>query len=390
MNQFTFEGREKSVLIGGMVLGLVCLALSFFMDGSPHAGEIHSRFWTNFLHNAVFFTGIALMAGFFMCASITAWAGWYTTFKRVWESMSLFLIIGLAFMLFIGIGVLLGWNHLYHWADADTVINDTIINGKAGFLNTGWYLGGTIVFGGIWYFILRRIRSLSLLEEKEGGHTEHQFHKKIRVWAVAYLPLAGFGSAALVWLWIMSVDAHWYSTLFAWYTGASWFVSMICMTLLLLMFLKGRGYFNTVTTEHIHDIGKLLFAFSIFWTYLWFSQYMLIWYSNNGEETIYFKPVRKLNKPFRYNLSGLGILAFGATLENYIVFEVIKNSPAEKIGIQKGDIIKKIGWLESKHFSLYSIEEMLSRRPGKKIKFKIKRGEELLEKIIVLEAYIRL
>jgi len=111
---------------------------------------------------------------------------------------------------------------------------------------------------------------------------------------------------------------------------------------------------------------------------------------NYLEETIYFKPVRKLNKPFRYNLSGLGILAFGATLENYIVFEVIKNSPADKIGIQKGDIIKKIGWLESKHFSLYSIEEMLSRRPGKKIKFKIKRGEELLEKIIVLEDYIRL
>jgi len=319
VKNFTFTGGMRITLLVGIVIGALSLALTFFGDDGHH-----SRFWSNLLHNSVFFTGIALMAGFFMCASITAWAGWYTTFKRVWESMSLFLIIGLAFMLFIGIGVLLGWNHLYHWADADTVINDTIINGKAGFLNTGWYLGGTIVFGGIWYLILRRIRSLSLLEEKEGGHTEHQFHQKIRVWAVAYLPLAGFGSAALVWLWIMSVDAHWYSTLFAWYTGASWFVSMICMTLLLLMFLKGRGYFNTVTTEHIHDIGKLLFAFSIFWTYLWFSQYMLIWYANVGEETIYFK----------HRMDNYPILFYGNLIINFLLpfFVLMRNSTKRKFG----------------------------------------------------------
>ncbi len=319
VKNFTFTGGMRITLLVGMAIGLLSLGLTYLGDDGTH-----TRFWSNLLHNSVFFTGIALMAGFFMCASITAWAGWYTTFKRVWESMSLFLIVGLVFMLIIGIGVWQGWNHLYHWADAETVVTDTIINGKAGFLNSGWYIGGTIIFGGLWYLILSRIRGLSIAEEKNGNDGDYNYHQKIRVWAVAYLPIAGFGSAALVWLWIMSVDAHWYSTLFAWYCGASWFVSMISMTLMLLMFLKGRGYFSSVTPEHIHDIGKLIFAFSIFWTYLWFSQYMLIWYANVGEETIYFK----------HRMDHYPVLFYGNIVINFLLpfFVLMRNSTKRKFG----------------------------------------------------------
>ena len=92
----------------------------------------------------------------------------------------------------------------------------------------------------------------------------------------------------MIWLWVMSVDAHWYSTMFAWYATASWACACFSLTILTLIYMKSLGYFQNMTDEHFHDLGKYLFAFSIFWTYLWFSQYMLIWYSNNGEETIYF------------------------------------------------------------------------------------------------------
>ncbi len=85
------------------------------------------------------------------------------------------------------------------------------------------------------------------------------------------LPIFGFTSAAMIWQWVMSVDAHWYSTLFAWYSTASAFVSMIALTILLIIFLKNKGYFTVVNDNHIHDLGKFLFAISIFWTYLWFS-----------------------------------------------------------------------------------------------------------------------
>ncbi len=285
---YNLTGRTRTVLFGGMLLGLVCLLYTWF--GINHSDDtLHTRFWANFLHNSVFFTGIALMAGFFMSVSITAWAGWYVVFKRVWESMSLFLIIGLILMTIMGISTFLGWNTLYHWNDAESVAHDKILQGKSGFLNRYWYLFGTVILLAIWTFIVSRIRSLSLAEEENGNSEEFSYHHTIRKYAATYLPIAGFGSAALVWQWIMSIDAHWYSTMFAWYTGASWFVSMIALTILILLFLKNKGYYQNVSVEHLHDLGKFLFAFSIFWTYVWFSQYMLIWYANVGEETIYFK-----------------------------------------------------------------------------------------------------
>src|SRR5699024_10175371 len=86
-----------------------------------------------------------------------------------------------------------------------------------------------------------------------------------------------------------SVDPHWYSTLFAWYSSASWAVAAFCLTILVAIWLKSRGYYESITIEHLHDLGKYVFAFSIFWTYLWFAQYMLIWYGNIGEEVVYFQ-----------------------------------------------------------------------------------------------------
>jgi len=315
---YDFTAKTKMTLTIGMVVGLLCLGLTWFGDDG-----LHTRFWSNFLHNSVFFTGIGLMAGFFMCVSITAWAGWYVVFKRVWESMSMFLIIGLMLMLVLAFGVFFDFHHLYHWADEASVASDVILQGKAGFLNKYFYLIGTVVLVGLWWFIVTRIRSLSLAEEKN-GLDGFNYHYSIRKWAAFYLPLAGFGSAFVVWQWIMSVDAHWYSTMFAWYTGASWFVSMICLTILILLYLKSKGLYQNVSTEHFHDLGKFLFAFSIFWTYVWFSQYMLIWYANVGEETIYFKE-RLTNYPALFYIN---------LLINFIApfFILMRNDTKRKMG----------------------------------------------------------
>ncbi|MCH5599744.1 hypothetical protein [Niabella ginsengisoli] len=94
--------------------------------------------------------------------------------------------------------------------------------------------------------------------------------------------------SSLPWLWLMSIDAHWFSTMYSWYTFASTFVAGIALITLYVVFLKNNGLLPAVNKEHLHDLGKFMFAFSIFWTYLWFSQFMLIWYSNQPEETIYF------------------------------------------------------------------------------------------------------
>jgi hypothetical protein len=283
MNQFKFEGKLKTTFLIMMLIGVISMVMTFIGDD-----EFHSRFWSNFLHNSVFFTGIGMMALFMLCAKITAFAGWHTVFKRTWEAYSLFLIVGLVLMLIVAAGIWGGWHHLYHWADAESVATDPILQGKSGFLNKGWYTFGTLILVGVWILIATRIRSLSKKEDESGDST-FGHHKKMRIWAAAGLPILGFTSAAMIWQWVMSVDAHWYSTLFAWYNAASMMVAMVAFTILCLIYLKSKGYLVRMTEEHLHDLGKYMFAFSIFWTYLWFSQYMLIWYGNVGEETIYFK-----------------------------------------------------------------------------------------------------
>lgn len=307
-----------------MALGALCLLLTLFV----YDDALHTRFWTNYLQNAVFFTGIGFISLFIIAAFTTALAGWYTVIKRVFEAYSLFMIPGLILMTLVIVGVWGHWHHLYHWADSDLVDPtkpeyDTIIAGKSGFLNKGWYTFGTFIIVGTWIFFALKVRSLSLDEDKTGTPAfEH--HRILRIWSAAFLPIAGFSSAAMIWQWVMSVDAHWYSTLFAWYTAASWFVSAMALMILTVIYLKSQGYLENVTAEHLHDLGKFMFAISIFWTYLWFSQYMLIWYGNIGEETIYY----------RHRFDNYPVLFFGNLFMNFVIpfLILMRNDTKRKYG----------------------------------------------------------
>jgi hypothetical protein len=122
----------------------------------------------------------------------------------------------------------------------------------------------------------------------------------------------------------MSVDAHWYSTLFAWYSMTSWWLGACALTIMLVIYLKSKGYLEKVTKEHLHDLAKFMFAFSIFWTYCWFSQYMLIWYTNNGEETVYFFQ-RKNDFP---------VLFFGNLVINFVLpfLILLRNTTKRRFG----------------------------------------------------------
>ncbi len=335
MDQFVFDTKKRWVLGGGIILGVLCLLITFIGDD-----QFHTRFWTNYLHNTVFFTGIALMSLFILAAFTTAFAGWSTLIKRIWEAYSLFLIPGLILLLLVVAGIWGHWHHLYHWADADAVKTDRILLGKSGFLNKYWYTFGTLIIVGMWIFFARKIRSHSLAEDVNGQGVDFSYHRKIRILSVIFLPIAGFTSAAMIWQWIMSLDAHWYSTLFAWYTGASWFLAAMALTILTIIYLKSQGYLPNVTSDHLHDLGKYLFGISVFWTYLWFSQYMLIWYANVGEETIYFRERLDNYKP----------LFFLNLVFNFIApfFVLMRNDTKRKVGtIAFASIVVFIGhWLD--------------------------------------------
>ncbi len=326
MKQFTFEAKQKNFLMAMMGLGLLCLILSFVFEPSQiAAGGFHARFWSNFLHNAVFFTGMAFMITFVIAAFTIAYAGWYVVFKRIWEAFSQFLIPGLVLMALIGVAVFLHFNHIYHWADEEAVAADEILKGKSSFLNKYWYLFGTLLIVGAWIFFAKKFRQLSLQEDIDGNQvTNFKYHREVRKFAAIFLPIAAFTGPAMVWQWVMSVDAHWYSTLFAWYSMASWWLAACALTIMLIIYLKSKGYMDFVTKEHLHDLGKFMFAFSIFWTYCWFSQYMLIWYTNNGEETIYYH-TRKTEYP---------VLFFGNLVINFVLpfLILMRNTTKRRFG----------------------------------------------------------
>ncbi len=319
MNIFNLSSGLRTVFLVMIGIGVLCLGITFMTDDA-----LHSRFWSNMLHNSVFFTGMAIMASFFIAAALLAYGGWYVAFKRVFEAVTAFLPYGLGLIAIIGIGNYLHLHHLYHWTDAKAVAEDPILLGKSGFLNSNMFMILTVVFGGAYVFLINKIKSLSVAEDSAGFDSTFSLNSKQRYWAAILLPVIGFTSVILIWQWIMSIDAHWYSTMFAWYTLASWFVSVVCFIILTLLYLRSNGYYQNLNQHHIHDMGKLLFAFSVFWTYLWFSQFMLIWYANVGEETIYFKE-RYDNYP---------VLFFANIAVNFVLpfIVLLRNDTKRKVG----------------------------------------------------------
>ena len=173
-NQFIFEGKQKTLLLIFMSVGLLSLGITYFTDD-----ELHTRFWSNILHNSVFFTGIAFMALFIMSAKFLAYSGWHIVFKRLWEAYSLFLIVGIVLMAIVTLGVWGHLHHLYHWADEASVAEDVLLQGKASFLNAGWYTVVSIGVVGVWYLFATRLRNLSLSEDQDPG-VDYSKHRKRR------------------------------------------------------------------------------------------------------------------------------------------------------------------------------------------------------------------
>lgn len=339
--QFVFDSKIKLFTIALMAIGIVSLGITFAIDGEYN----YIRFWTNILHNTVFFVGIAFAALLFIATHTMAWGGWQTLFKRVPEAMMTFLYVGVGLVALLGVAIYLdlpGTDLLYLWSDEAALDPenkehfDALVSHKSTLLNPMTYFL-TVVVVLIWSFFAAQIRKLSIKQDTtpyvvtEGDSVPAET-KKTRLYAAIFLPVAGFSSAFVIWLWIMSVDPHWYSTLFAWYVTVSMWISCVCVMLLTILFLKSRGHLEAFSSNHMHDLGKYVFGFSVFWTYLWFSQFLLIWYANNGEETQYFfirfeqfKPIFFINLGMNFILPflilmmnsskrTLGTLAFAAGL----------------------------------------------------------------------------
>ncbi|MEQ9049796.1 MAG: quinol:cytochrome C oxidoreductase, partial [Marinoscillum sp.] len=148
-----------------------------------------------------------------------------------------------------------------------------------------FFLARMVIFFGVWYVLFAKLKNLAYQEDLEGG-TEKWY--QMRKLSAIFIIFFAVSSSMAAWDWVLSIDTHWFSTMFGWYNFASWWVSGLALTAFIVVLLKDKGYLSIVNANHIHDLGKFIFAFSIFWTYIWFSQFLLIYYANIPEETIYY------------------------------------------------------------------------------------------------------
>ncbi|MCD2424683.1 quinol:cytochrome C oxidoreductase [Niabella pedocola] len=288
--------RYNTIAFALMVVGVIAAISLFVTTGGEGDHDNRARFWASLLQNSVYFLLVVNAAMFFMCATTLAWGGWQIAFTRVTEAIASCVPVIGVIALVILLALCFGDHHtIYHWTDAEHVAHDPVLEHKSGFLSKGFFATVTILTVVLWSFLGWKMRQMSLKTD-EGEVVSTLEKRKKFVWnntVMAALYIVVFAltvMSSVPWLWIMSIDAHWYSTMFSWYNFASTFVAGLSLIALYVVFLKNNGYLPLVNKEHLHDLGKFIFAFSIFWTYLWFAQFMLIWYANIPEETVYFKP----------------------------------------------------------------------------------------------------
>lgn len=289
--EFKVSSKAKTLSYSLIGIGLVAFILGLVLEmNKGEHGHLQLRLLGNLLIDSFFFFAIGLGALFFLALQYATETGWYASVKRIIEAVAGFLPYGVGLMIIALLTITFSDGAgIYVWMDPEHITKgshhyDEIIAGKSAFLNKPFFWIRTVVYLGIYIWFWMGFRKRSLEEDRVGG-TEIHF-KNYRKGATFLVFFAVFSSTS-AWDWLMSIDVHWFSTLFGWYVFAGMWVSAMVVILSLTLYLKKLGYLPKVNESHIHDLGKWVFAISFLWSYLWFSQFMLIWYANIPEETTY-------------------------------------------------------------------------------------------------------
>lgn len=246
---------------------------------------------------AFFFFMIALGTLVFHAIQYVSQAGWSPVLYRVMEGITNYLLPGSIIVFLI---VVFAGDHFYIWRNDEILAHDEILQEKSSYLNMPFLIIRMLIYLGGYNLYRYIVRKNSLRQAEVSDYTPYKKNFKASVYFLIFFLIT---EAMMAWDFFMSLEPHWYSTLFAWYVFASLFVTAITTIALVVIFLKRAGYLSMVNDSHLHDLAKYIFAFSIFWTYLWFSQFMLIWYANIPEEVTYF--ILRIEE---YNLLFFGML----------------------------------------------------------------------------------
>ena len=270
VNSGSFGQKAFNVGVAGLVLGVV----GAFVDSK--------QFFHSYLLAFVFWTTIALGGLFFTMLHHVTGARWSVVLRRISET----LMANLPMMLIFFVPLLFGLHDLYHWTHKDAIASDELLRHKTPYLNTGFFIVRGLIFFGIWTFVAKLLYGLSLKQDTQPSDALLQRMRRISAPGLIVFALS-ITYASFDWL--MSLDPHWFSTIFGVYIFAGSMLAVLSFITLTALGLRRFGILSdAITVEHYHDLGKLMFGFIVFWSYIAFSQYFLIWYSNIPEETVWF------------------------------------------------------------------------------------------------------
>lgn len=273
---FTVSGRLKTICAVLSFIGLVVFVVTLIKNPQ--------RAWLAYLIPFFYFTSLALGGLFFASIQHVVKAGWSVNIRRIAEGFTSFLPYAAVF----GLIYLIGAPHLYKWLKPEKVAADPLLQHKAAYLNSTFFIIRVVLFFGLWLAFKKLIVGRSLEQDKTGD--VNLTHKLVGI-SIAFLIIFALSYSFFSIDLLMSLEPHWFSTIFGVYAFAGLFQSTLAFLILTLLYLKKKGLMSGyVTADHLHDLGKFLFAFTVFWAYIAFSQYMLIWYANLPEETIFIIP----------------------------------------------------------------------------------------------------
>ncbi len=273
---YSLQNTGRNVLVL-LLVGITALAVSFI--GLFSNAE---QFYHSYLTALMYWVTLGLGALFFVLLHHLTGAVWSTALRRVAETLALILPV-LAIMF---IPVLFGMHLLYHWNESTAVAHDALLQKKAAFLNPGFFTIRIIIYFAVWFALSQLLYRASLAQDSDSGFGTEQ---KLRRISAPGIILFALSLTFAAFDWIMSLDAHWYSTIFGVYIFSGSFLVFLAFIIVFLKYLLRQQILTgVVNAEHFHDLGKLLFVFTVWWAYIAGSQYFLIWYGNIPEETVWF------------------------------------------------------------------------------------------------------
>ncbi len=274
-----------SMVVKAGGVGIAALGVSVVLGMGQNDSFRH--FSLSYLTAYMWALSIGLGSLFWVILQNLVGAKWSVALRRVGELLTATIPVLGVLALPIVVPIFLGHDVIYIWADHAKVELDEALVHKASYLNPSFFLIRFVIYFGFWTLVGRYYLGQSLSQDKSGGESIPLRMQRVAGPAMILFALTLTFCAFDL---LMSLDPHWFSTIFGVYYFASCVLAINSTLVLVSMWLQGRGRLkNSITVEHFHDLGKMMFAFTVFWAYIGFSQFMLIWYANLPEETIWFK-----------------------------------------------------------------------------------------------------